>query len=126
MRVVDTSVWIEWIIDSSAGGSAGIYFPPPDEWIVPTMVQLELLKWTTRALGQERAGQILGLTQGLIVVPLTTIIAARAAELCLSHRLATADATIYATALEMGADLLTCDTHFKDLPDVIYIDKRTA
>jgi len=58
-----------------------------------------------------------------IVAPLTTEIAVRAAELCISHKLATADAIIYATALNMEADLLTCDAHFKDLPGVVFLDK---
>ena len=40
-----------------------------------------------------------------------------------SHKLATADAIIYATAEHHDADILTCDAHFKDLDRVIYIDK---
>ena len=32
--------------------------------------------------------------------------------------LATADAVIYATAIEFGADLLTCGAHFDGLPEV--------
>ena len=34
-----------------------------------------------------------------------------------------ADAIIYATALDAGADLLTCDAHFADLPNVVYVAK---
>ena len=34
-----------------------------------------------------------------------------------------ADAIIYATALAMGADLLTCDAHFAKLPRVVYLAK---
>ncbi|MBS0556419.1 MAG: PIN domain-containing protein [Proteobacteria bacterium] len=39
------------------------------------------------------------------------------------YRLATADAIVYATALEHDADLLTCDSHIKNLPGVAYFKK---
>ncbi len=38
-------------------------------------------------------------------------------------KLATADAVVYATAREFGADLLTCDAHFEKLPNVIVVRK---
>ncbi|CAK08688.1 putative PIN/PilT family protein [Rhizobium johnstonii 3841] len=41
-----------------------------------------------------------------------------------THKLATADAIIYATAERHDADILTCDAHFKDLERVIHIDKK--
>jgi uncharacterized protein len=49
-----------------------------------------------------------------------------AAELCAKHKLATADAIIYATSLAHGADLLTCDRHFKNLPGVRFVPKTGA
>lgn len=58
-----------------------------------------------------------------IIVDLDSELALAAAELSTHHRLSTADAVIYATALAFGADLLTCDAHFKDLPGVRYIAK---
>ncbi len=52
------------------------------------------------------------------VIPLDTAIALHAAELARTHKLATADAIIYATALHSRAELVTCDAHFKGLPQV--------
>ena len=52
------------------------------------------------------------------VVLLDTEIALAAAEACRAHKLVTADAIVFATARARGAALLTCDTHFKDLPGV--------
>jgi predicted nucleic acid-binding protein len=52
-----------------------------------------------------------------------TRIALSAAELCSRHRLATADAIVYATALEFGSDLLTCDAHFEGLAAVRFVAK---
>jgi len=46
-----------------------------------------------------------------------------AAEICARHKRATADAIVYATAQEQGADLLTCDAHFDGLPGVMFVAK---
>jgi predicted nucleic acid-binding protein len=46
-----------------------------------------------------------------------------AAELRREHKLATADAIVYATARQCGARLLTCDAHFNDLVDVDFLAK---
>jgi predicted nucleic acid-binding protein len=46
-----------------------------------------------------------------------------AADICGQHKLATADAIIYATALNHGADLVTCDAHFDGLRGVTLIPK---
>jgi predicted nucleic acid-binding protein len=53
------------------------------------------------------------------VVPLTTDLALSAAALHKAHKLATADAIIYATARAHDADLLTCDVHFEGLDGVV-------
>jgi predicted nucleic acid-binding protein len=58
------------------------------------------------------------------IVPPDTAIALRAADLCRANKLATADAIVYATALEHGAELLTCDAHFDGLPGVVLLRKR--
>lgn len=47
MRLVDTSAWIEWLIDSPTGRAVAPHLPDQAEWLVPTMVQLELAKWLT-------------------------------------------------------------------------------
>ena len=58
-----------------------------------------------------------------IVADLDTVTALSAADLCARHKLATADAIVHATALAHGADLLTCDRHFENLPGVRFIAK---
>lgn len=52
-----------------------------------------------------------------------TRIALLAAELHRQHKLATADAIVYATAQQQDANLLTCDAHFEKLPGVTYFAK---
>lgn len=122
--VVDTSAWIEWLVGSDLGKRLGKSFPARDSCLVPTIVQLELSKWLMREAGEEQADQVIAYTQKCEVIALDTRIALLAAELHREHGLATADAIVYATAREQGAELLTCDAHFKDLPGVVLFPKR--
>ena len=123
MRLVDTSAWIEWLIDSEYGGPVAAELPQRDEWIVPTIVQLELAKWLTREVGEDKADQAIAFTETCFVIALDTTLALSAAEVSGRHKLATADAIIYATAAAHGADILTCDAHFEGLPGVRLIAK---
>ena len=126
MRLVDTSAWIEWLVDSAAGRSVARELPERDQWLVPTIVQLELAKWLTREVGEDKADQVIAFTGTCIVAALDTGIALAAADLCARHRLATADAIVYATALSHGADLLTCDRHFDGMPGVRLVPKSSG
>jgi uncharacterized protein len=123
MRLVDTSAWIEWLIDSVTGQSLALELPEQESWLVPTIVQFELAKWLTREMGEEKADQVIAYTQFCVVTPLDTKIALSAAELGAQHGLAAADSIVYASALTYGADLLTCDAHFQGLPKVLYFAK---
>jgi predicted nucleic acid-binding protein len=123
MILVDTSAWIEWLIGSPTGEKLAEHLPEQADWLVPTMVQLELAKWLTREVGEDKADQVIAFTQVCQVVPLDTEIALAAAEACRAHKLATADAIVWATARSRSAALLTCDTHFKDLPGVTLVEK---
>jgi predicted nucleic acid-binding protein len=126
MILVDTSAWIEWLIDSATGNRVAEELPEQAEWLVPTMVQLELSKWLTREVGEDKADQVIAFTQVCNVIPLDTEIALAAAEACREHRLATADAIIFATARARGATVLTCDGHFEGLTGVTLIEKIKA
>jgi predicted nucleic acid-binding protein len=123
LRVVDTSVWIEWLTGSAIGKTLAKQFPDRPQCIVPTIVQLELSKWLVREVGEEQADQVIAYTQKCAVVPLDTTIALLAADLHREHKLATADAVVYATAQNQLAELLTCDAHFKGLPGVVFFPK---
>lgn len=122
-RVVDTSAWIEWLTGSALGKKLEKQLPDKSECLVPTIVQLELSKWLVREVGEDQADQVIAYTQKCVVVPLDTGIALLAADLHRQHKLATADAIVYATARHLGADLLTCDAHFQGLPDVVLFPK---
>lgn len=122
-RVVDTSVWVEWLAGSALGKRLAKEIPAKPDCIVPTIVQLELAKWLNREVGEDEADRVIAYTQKCVVVPLDTRLALLAAELHRMHKLATADAIVYATARLREVPLLTCDTHFEGLPDVLLFPK---
>ena len=123
LRVVDTSAWIEWLIASPVWKKLAKEIPEKDLCVVPTIVQLELSKWLRRELGESQADQVIAYTMKCLATPLDTATALLAADLHRQHKLATADAIVYATAVQQGAELLTCDVHFEGLPRVILVPK---
>lgn len=126
LRVVDTSAWIEWLVASPLGQRLRAQIPDRAQCVVPTIVQLELSKWLVREVGEDEADQVIAFTQKCVVAPLDTTIALLAADLHRRHKLATADAIVYATAQHLGAELLTCDAHFEGLPGVALFPKAAA
>ncbi|HWA23027.1 MAG TPA: type II toxin-antitoxin system VapC family toxin [Caulobacterales bacterium] len=124
MRVVDSSAWIEWLKKSPAGRVVDAELPENANWLVPTIVQFELAKWATRELGPEEAEEVVAFSKVRRVIPLESNLAIYAAEISTEHKLAMADAIVYATAQQYDADVLTCDAHFETLPGVKFIDKR--
>jgi predicted nucleic acid-binding protein len=123
MRVVDTSAWIEWLRDSELGRRLQAELPANERWVVPTIVQFERARWLTCEVSEEAADQAIAFSMQCIVAPLDTRLALRAAEIAHDNSLAMADAIVYATTIESGADLLTCDSHFMGMAQVAYFAK---
>jgi predicted nucleic acid-binding protein len=123
MRVVDTSAWVEWLTGSALGRKVGLELPDPEAWVVPTIVQYELARCLEREVSEDVADEAIAFSNVCVVAPLDTQLAIQAAEIARNRTLAMADAVIYATAVAMDADLLTCDAHFAKLPHVVYFAK---
>ena len=126
MRLVDTSAWIEWLLGSHTGDAVSRDLPETEQWLMPTIVQLELAKWTRRELSDDKADRVIAFTKTCVVAPLDTPLAISAAEASARHKLPIADAIVYATSAAYGADLLTCDRHFEGLERVRYVAKASA
>ncbi|MEI7607662.1 MAG: PIN domain-containing protein [Rhodospirillaceae bacterium] len=82
MMLVDTSAWIEWLVSSPIGATLSPELPDRRQWLVPTIVQLELAKWLIREVGEAKADQVIAFTETCVVAPLDTTIALLAADLC--------------------------------------------
>ncbi len=126
MILVDTCGWIEWLTEGALADSFAAYMQDPAELLVPTTVQYELYKWVKRESDENTALDTIALADDSLVIPLSTDIALVAADLSLSHKLAFADAVIYASARKYNVELVTSDDHFEGLPGVTYFPKRDA
>ena len=123
MKLVDTCIWIEVTSDTATGQAYKRLLNEPHKLMISTMVVYELRKWLARHMESEAADELMTLVLTAYVVEPTSTIALQAAELSRAHKLHAMDALIYATALEHDAELVTCDAHFKDLPQVDYAAK---
>ena len=124
MILVDTCGWIEWLTEGALADSFASYMQDPAELLVPTTVQYELYKWVKRESDENTALVTIALADDSLVIPLSTDIALVAADLSLSHKLAFADAVIYASARKYNVELVTSDDHFEGLPGVTYFPKK--
>lgn len=124
MKLADTCVWIEALADTPTGAQYKALLRDTQNLLTSTLVIFELRKWALRVLGESAADQLMVLLLDITVVVPDASISMHAAELAASHRLHAIDALIYATALSQNATLVTCDAHFKDLPQVEYAAKR--
>lgn len=123
--LVDTCGWIEYASDGALADTFAPYFRDLTRLVVPTVVQFELFKWVCRERDEATALEFIGLTEHGSVSPMSTPIALLAADLSSQHRLAMADAIIYATARQESVPLVTCDQHFSGIPGVRYVSKKS-
>ncbi len=120
--LVDTCGWIEWLTNGKHAQKYSSYLKKIDKMIVPTIVQFELYKWLCREKNETIALEVIGVTEQAKVVPLDTTLVLRAATLAKQYQLAMADAIVYSASVQHSATLFTSDKHFKNLPNVTFIE----
>ena len=89
--------------------------------VTPTLVLYEVYRRVKQKLGEDIASSCAAEMEKTRVFTLHSDIAYCAADVSLEHKLATADALIYATALTLRLKLITSDSDFKNLPNVEYV-----
>ena len=123
MIVVDSSGWIEIFTGGPRRRDFRDWVDRADEVLVPTLVLYEVYKVIRRGASEDEADAAIARLRKFTVVSLDEALAVEAADLSLNHRLAMADAVVYATAQARGAAVITSDSHFEGLPGVEYLDK---
>lgn len=121
MHIVDSCGWLEWFADGNLAEVYREYLAVGDQLLVPTVVLYEVYKILKRKIGEEKALLAAGHMKESTVIPLSESLAFKAADLALHHRLAMADAMVYATALSHNCPLYTSDADLKGLPQVHYL-----
>jgi toxin FitB len=119
VNVVDSSAWLEYLVDSERASLFAEPIEQTGQLIVPVLVIYELFKKVLRERGEQPALEAYGLLSQANVVDVDAGLATAAARLPLPL----ADSIIYATAQHYDAILWTQDDHFKDLPGVKYFSK---
>jgi predicted nucleic acid-binding protein len=116
--VLDSSIWLEYLTDDAKADLVAPYLEEQITVLVPVLVVYEvrkvLLTRRSKTLGDIFISEVFK----RVIVPLEEMLALKAADLSAIHRLAMADAVIYATALSHSAPLITFDAHFADLTGV--------
>jgi toxin FitB len=126
LNVVDSSGWIEFLVE---GPNAGFFESPLNDvenLVVPSISILEVYRYVLREEGREKALSVAASMRQGRVVDLGEGLAIEAAELGTSLGLPLADSVIYASALASEAKLWTQDSHFEGLDHVEYKLKRGA
>lgn len=124
MTLVDSSGWIEFFIDGPLASAYAVHLKHLPEVVTPTVVLYEVYKAVKRQRSEEEALVVVAQMSKTRIVPLTDAIALTAGDLSLTHRLAMADAMVYATALTEGAKLVTSDADLAALPGVTHLKKH--
>jgi len=123
MTLVDSFGWIEFFADGPLANEYARYLQKPSEVLVPTIVLYEVYKKIKAEKNEESALVAVGTMQNAHILPLTEELSLSAADLSLNHKLAMADAIVYASALQENARVVTSDKDLKDLPHVTYFPK---
>lgn len=121
MTLFDTSAWLEIL---KLGPNHEVYLQKLEasaEVLVPTAVIHEVAKILRRDTSIEKADMAAALLQNYCVAAMDTPVPLIAARLTTEHGLSMADAVIYATAVQREVQLVTGDSHLRDLPGVDYV-----
>ena len=123
MIVVDSCGWLEVFTDGSSADEYAPLLNKPADVLVPAVVLYEVYKVLSRAAGEEAALRCSGFMQQSPIVTLDATLALEAADLSRKHRLAMADAMVYATAVRHHVELVTSDADLKGLSGVRFVPK---
>ena len=123
MNVVDSSGWIEYLLDTPRADLFADAIENRSSLLVPVMALYEVHKLLSRTLPAHRVAACLDVMRLGRVLELTDRRAIAAADTALRHRLAMADAVMYSMAIEHGGSLWTQHADFQGLPSVHYFTK---
>jgi len=119
--LVDSSGWVEYLADRPRADAFAPYIEGREALLASAIQVYEIYKVIRRDLSEERAVEAVSALHRATIDPVDASLALEAADLSVAHRLAMADALIYATARRRAARVVTLDTDFEGLPEAIVI-----
>ena len=126
MNLVDSSGWVEYLQDTPRADLFAIAIEDRNHLLVPTIALFEVHRVLSRSLPADLVNRCLDVMRLGRVLDLTDARAVAASHIAAQHKLAMADAAMYAIALEFGASFWTQDVDYQGLPGVRYQPKPGA
>jgi predicted nucleic acid-binding protein len=124
LNLIDSYGWIEYFTDGPLADKYAPYVLNANEknTVTPSIVVYEVYKRLKKEKGEEVALEAYAQIMRTQVIPLDEESAVRAADISLTHDLAMADAIVYSTAKTYSAQLVTSDSHLKNLKGTRFIE----
>jgi toxin FitB len=124
MNLLDSSAWLEYFANTRLASTFDEPIQDVQNLIVPAIAIFEVHKraWIRRSL--EHANDCVAVMLKGHLISLNLELALHASAASRHYNLPMADSLVFATAEAYDAILWTCDSDFKDLPNVRYFDKR--
>lgn len=123
MNVVDSSGWMEYLQDTPRADLFAAAIEDRNHLLVPTIALFEVHRVLSRSLDAALVNRCLDVMRLGRVLDLTDARAVAAAQIAARHKLAMADAAMYAIAREFDATFWTQDVDYQGLDGVRYFAK---
>ncbi len=125
MILIDSYGWIEYFTDGPLAESYAPYVEGAneEEYVTPAIVVYEVCRKIKNSQGERNALEAFAQISRTTIVELTSTISLKAADVSIALKLGAADAIIFATAQECGAEIVTSDKHLRDLKGVKFVGK---
>ena len=123
MNIIDSSCWIEYLMDTEIGANVAPIIENAAELLVPTITLYEVYKKLLAEKSEEYALDVVSYMQTGRVIELNAGLSFSAARISRKYKLPMADSIIYASAQRYSAVIFSCDKHFKDIPGIQYFPK---
>ena len=126
MNVVDSSGWMEYLQDTPRADLFAAAIEDRNHLLVPTIALFEVHRVLSRSLDARLVNRCLDVMRLGRVLDLTDARAVTAAQIAARHKLAMADAAMYAIAREFDATFWTQDADYQGMDGVLYQPKPGA
>ena len=123
MNVVDSSGWVEYLMDTARADLFAPAVEQRDQLLVPVIALYEVHKVLSRHLPADAVQACLNVMRMGRVLEVSDARAIAASTAASAHGLAMADALMYSMAQEFGAIFWTQDVDYQGLPGVNYFQK---
>ena len=123
MNVVDSSGWVEYLMDTARADLFAPAVEQRDQLLVPVIALYEVHKVLSRHLPADAVLACLNVMRMGRVLEVSDARAIAASTAASAHGLAMADALMYSMAQEFGAIFWTQDVDYQGLPGVNYFQK---